>query len=394
MKRETYIKDNGGGINMRKEIKNLIELVQSKFGNDHGIPNGLPKERPRLPGWIEGSIGNAIEIEKDDYFILEGPPYPIDEDAQKEATIEEYFAYYLPFHFYKKDWGIYIRALGIEQLAAILNINDPKIAKDILFYHELFHFITELAVSRVESKLDRPIYSLSGFSSGALLRKGLFGYFFDSQASLLEESLANAYSYNSLRKSNRRQLLRELYNWMRGLAPGYRDFYRWIGKKFDKGLENNVDIIKNICKKFFLKSDGLYIGWLNIPIDKDEKFFISQKNYLKRLEKNPTSIFFLKGGIYPPTYFVIDISGSRLLLVKPFPKKYGIQIFVHANDHKPPHIHIWLIKNNIETKYEWPVLQPLPGCMKLPRKYKKSLENYVQVYGVKIEENIRKAVWK
>lgn len=379
---------------MRKEIKNLIELVQSRFGNDRGIPNGLPEERPRLPGWIEGSIGNAIEIEKDDYFILEGPPYPIDRDAQKEATIEKYFAYYLPFHFYKKDWGIYIRALGIEQLAAILNIDDPKIAKDILYYHELFHFITELAVSRVESKLDRPIYSFSGFSSGALLRKGIFGYFFDSQASLLEESLANAYSFNSLRKSNRRQLLRKLYNWMRRLAPGYRDFYKWIGKKFDKGLERNAEIIKNICKKIYISSNYLCIGGFNIPIDKDVRILTARINYLKKLEKNPTSIFFLKGDIFPPTYFVVDISGSRLLLVKPFPKKYGIQVFVYSKDHKPPHIHIRLIKYNIETKYEWPVLQPLRGCMKLPRKYKKSLENYVQVYGVKIEEKIRKAVWK
>src|SRR4028118_2085629 len=74
-------------------------------------------------------------------------------------------AFYLPFHLFPDDWGIYILASGVRYLARIIRLQskleqaDPLLVSRLfLYYHELYHHKVEMFVTRLEVPQRQPIY--------------------------------------------------------------------------------------------------------------------------------------------------------------------------------------------------------------------------------------------
>ena len=170
----------------------IVEFAQGRFGTDAGLPAHAIARAP-LPDWMAGAVSEATVLaEGDNPITLEGRvPMPHEPQPAGDGTTAEVFAYYLPFHFYRTRWGIYIRGAGVWALARRLalpkklpEVNDLACAYELLLDHERLHFFAEYAASRVEVVTAQACYET---------------YFKDKDAALDEEALANAHALRGLR---------------------------------------------------------------------------------------------------------------------------------------------------------------------------------------------------
>ncbi len=136
-------------------------------------------QRPLPPDWITGGTrreaDNPVQLEPDDEVTIEtvdergallplpgGPDLDFPSDQSVKQPITPPFdvqAYYLPFHFYRDRWGIYVRASGILELVRCIVERDflykherwifGFVSKS-LFLHEFFHHAVEVSCSRLE----------------------------------------------------------------------------------------------------------------------------------------------------------------------------------------------------------------------------------------------------
>lgn len=333
-------------------VEDTVRFAQDNFGTSEGLPNG--HERSPVPDWLVGRAENAlpidahddIEVESDD---VEGGTFSEDDDYPENPGIDS-LAYYLPFHFYKSDWGIYIRALGIERLARELaspkhpvGITAIRSAYHILLEHERVHFFCELAASRIEVITDDATYR---------------PYFQDKSAGEHEEAIANAAAL--MKSGTRDSQLRSARIFMERQGPGYRDFDNWTDANFPMGERRAVSNM------------------------------ISTKKGLSR----PGEFLFDISKFRPPMFLVFDMPVPWLRLVKSFPK-LELQVFVHTNDHKPPHIHVDFLdgSNPRKNRFEWDSLRPLKGTPSRPKRDLESLEAYVEQYRDQIADKIKKVPW-
>jgi hypothetical protein len=89
--------------------------------------------------------------------------------------------------------GIYLKAKGILELATELNgaavttgdDDAVRAAQTLLFEHELFHCLTELAATRVEVVVRSPVYD---------------SYFDNRYTNAHEEAMANACAHSKIKK--------------------------------------------------------------------------------------------------------------------------------------------------------------------------------------------------
>ena len=348
-------------------LRETIDFAQTHFGNNQGVPD-LPNVRPRLPVWLEGRIDEAVRIEDNDQPAIEGT---VSEEATpSEATdgtsVEDLFAYYLPFHFYKTRWGTYIRAYGIERLAHLLTNPAPITPSSVFFAfrllleHERLHFLAELAASRIEVAVGLPSYQ---------------PYFGDRSAALHEEAIANAYALSSGKRGVSAPLVQAAHFWMSKQGAGYRDFHQWIGRRLAIGKRKTAEFMLN--KRAQLRPGRAHESrGRSLPPTGPAEF-------LFQAPSRPN----------PPTYLIVDAPVPWLRVVRPFPKFLGLQVLVHTNDHKPPHIHIHVLQHKRETRYKWPDLHPLPGDLALSRSDEKSLRVYVQRYEKEIDAKVKGVPW-
>jgi hypothetical protein len=260
-------------------------------------------------------------------------------------------AYYLPFHRYESDWGIYLRESGVLVVASILKgsrlgpgdsafINRGR---QILLDHEHFHFQTEVACARAEVIARIRIYD---------------AYFDDGFAAAHEEALANASTYRWLRLDPA-EIRDRVSAWMKHQGPGYRDFDKWVDSgKFRAGCRRaGQHMLKTISGS-------------------------------RPSRPEPAEFLFDSiGRIKPPIYVVLDVSLASVL--KPFPKAHGMRVLVHSRDHPPPHIHIQMPPGRDFTRYQWPNLEPLSGDLKLSSDGRKDLGAYLADYGREIDARVR-----
>lgn len=183
------------------------------------LRNELPElfdERPLPRNWDDNWIAIPFDDEveeilntsddRDDYEDnLEIPRHPEIEDifpnfdlnfGQKvgdKKVPADLLAFYLPFHLFPDDWGIYILASGVRYLARIIRIQSKLeqadallVSRLFLYYHELYHHKVEMFVTRLELPQRQPIYKT----------RKLFEKKRDSEPwptlNLTEEALANA----------------------------------------------------------------------------------------------------------------------------------------------------------------------------------------------------------
>lgn len=343
----------------------IVEFAQRHFGTD-GLPADAEARAP-LPNWLPADIGGAaVPAEADHPITIEGRvPMPHEPQPTGNGTTADVLAYYLPFHFYRTAWGIYVRLAGVWALARRLalpkklpDMNALACAYNVLLNHERLHFLAEYAASRVEVVTAQACYGT---------------YFKEKNAALHEEALANAHALRGLRRRASPKLVQAASDWMATQGPGYCDFSKWLGPNFTDGEREAAAFMTPATTALTIVA-----AMANGPVDRHRADFL-----FRNASNRPV-----------PLYIVLDSSVPWVRVVKPFPKAYGLQVFVHSNDHKPPHIHIECPPGTPPTRYQWPELTRLPGDRALRASEEKRLHQYVAVHRPAIARRIAAIPWK
>jgi len=330
-------------------IDPVIQFAQERFGAEADAG-------PVLPNWLVGRVEEAIPFEGDEVSIDGDASSDAEPQPASDGITPDNLAFYLPFHFYQKSWGIYIRASGVWALArriaaGAVDLERLMNAYRVLFEHERFHFIAEYAASRIEVVTAKSSYR---------------EYSSEQCAAKHEEALANAWALCRLRR-RAPSVVGAISNWMRGQPPGYRGFEKWMPPRFVAG-ERQAAV-------FMARHEAA----LNRLLGQDHP-----AEFLFR--GSPNRLI--------PIYWVFDVPPAWIRLVKPFPKYLGVRVLVHSNDHKPPHIHIQAPPGRDRTRYRWPELTPLDGDPTLRSKDRKNLDCYIAAYGKDIDDRIKRIAWQ
>lgn len=312
-------------------------------------------ERPDPPHWLRDlKFGGPtiIRVEPNDEITLETgdtagdtlavAPGSRDRDSpgqnRRGATLPfDASAYYLPFHYYRSDWGVYLLASGILDLVGELIRHRLRLkperwligfAARALWLHELFHHRAEIACSRLELPLPAPRAGASNYSD----------YFHDRIGSFYEEAIANAYV-------------------ARNIERYYKDIEET--EEFVTARFALLDVMDHQPKPYGLWHQRVGNG----PYGRGRDTLINRM-FQRWLPSSPAPAAILGSALYfghphheaeaCPVYMVLDQTGPLIRVGKPFPKFVGLQVFVHSNDHRPPHFHVRDLDSGNETRYLWP----------------------------------------
>ena len=351
---------------------------KSREVDTKGLPPELtPIERSAVPDWVESEKGvllpteGTIACEQQISPVAAGLPPPI-----------EAIAYYLPFHFYKSEWGIYLRASGIVSVASMLasalgtGVTQDllDVAYRILLQHERFHFSSEVACARVGLLFQTIPYP---------------DYFNDGGATALEEALCNAHAFRTALRKQPPTVRQKVKKWMQSQGNGYRDFDRCLTpSRFLKWVRIAIDrMLSQAQGGFFIGKDGLSApGTSTTP----GNIWIHGQIITSQGRTIPVPTEFLFSGLTrlrPPVFVVLDEKYFDVL--RPFPKYAGVQVRVHTHDHPPPHIHVEIPPGHQITRLKWPELTPLEGNSPLSNRQRKSLDKYLSRYKNVINEKIQ-----
>lgn len=158
---------------------------------------------------------------------LKHPGGPLEhDDWPGDSSAIELLAFYHPFHFYKYQWGIFLTPMGVQRARWELRdyfkrnptppIQQVRIARELLFQHEFYHFAVEYFATRLESVFVQPIYT----EKVSFLYNRTF-----ATDDCLEETCANCFAREMtlrLVARERTQDFREAVNdWFRGMPLGY-----------------------------------------------------------------------------------------------------------------------------------------------------------------------------
>jgi len=294
----------------------------------------------------------------------------------KFTKVVEALAWYVSFHQSRK-WGIYLRVRGLSYLSNFFitknNLNDIneriKRAFEVLFYHEFFHFLTDIVSAHMEMVYKKALYNdYLDFLKSSTTPNSL----------CIEEALANAYILRRIQKR----------------------FHPRIKVFFKKQPYPYSDFVNFVSENDFLKGKrklGAIVRLQNIPTiiahalnhfpDRVEPFWEFVFNV------DPEKLFIP----HIPLYFVFETHPNGSLRFKP-PIMYGTQIAVYVSDHTPPHIHVWVpADNKKDGRYLYPTLEPYMGAPPLSNKKRKKVQKVIEKYKDKIESYIierQKQHWK
>jgi len=198
------------------------------------------------------NVGNYILISGGDIEELSDMrTEDIEEGLGSEGM--EALAWYRSFHWVPSGrWGIYILDSSIYYLAKKVFRNAKQISYygrpfntlgcvqqsfRLLFLHEFFHFITDIAVSILEIGTS----SSSPYYTDYIRNIYMWSH---KRNEPLEEALANAFAYSKFYGRGVRSCLR---SFMLKQPRGYEAFDMYLGKNFAKGRrELGTSISKNI----------------------------------------------------------------------------------------------------------------------------------------------------
>jgi hypothetical protein len=231
-------------------------------------------DQPYSPGYpILGPI-QEIRDEGDPEAVFRFPTESeldkqyIDQLIEKQGT--DALAWYRPFHMDPQEkWGITILDRGIWHVARFLALElygydgiypdediikrCRDIAKDFLYYHEMFHFKVELAATVMEKvSPDRALYS--GYWKPQIDREW-FGSKVKSNRQVkapLEEALANSYALHKVCSEiidvkQRSEVRRALKQFMKRQPEGYRhaEKFPYNGNRWKQGMNELLDKLLN-----------------------------------------------------------------------------------------------------------------------------------------------------
>ncbi|MBS0558269.1 MAG: hypothetical protein JSR27_12760 [Proteobacteria bacterium] len=272
-------------------------------------------------------------------------------------------AFYLPFHFVKDNWGIYIRERGLLQLAAAIRslaaqrgqALDPNLLLDfayqVLWSHEVFHFKTEVACSRL--------------TASCWLRAPLYDVFFRNvDAARDEEALANAYALMQVMNlqpypdgSTARSCVRR---WFRGQGPGYCDFAAFERAGHAPGKDRLVDRMA-------------------LPLLSRRPAFRGRLLYREI------------AATHAPVYLIVD-GGGVVALRRSFSVWGPLRVWAYTNDHKPPHVHTGTGPGDAQSlRFEWPSRANMDGAS---ARIERQFNTYADRYKNEITKKVNSIVWK
>ena len=316
--------------------------------------------------------GDMIGIETDqEELTLPVGAGPGEAEIQTQGT--DALAFYLPFHYYRSVWGIYLRASGIHYLAeklkrARLAAADEVIiqaAADALQAHERHHFTVEVATTLLEVGLINGVYKIQ---------------FNDTAIRQIEEALSNVRCRKALQRRQTRDFLPALEEFMRTQGPGYRDFRTYLSpRKFSMGRRS---LGEQMCRVWRgsesnpeLQAIGFVHALLHVPWPWEA--------YHETVE-----IIGRRWNI--PCYLILDAPLPWLRVIRPFPKDMGLQVFVYSNDHLPVHFHLFMPPGKRFGRYQWQSLEPIGSKdPPLSNRERKPLYAYLEKYRKKIEGELR-----
>lgn len=331
----------------------LVHYAQTSFGDvpwkstitdaSETLAPRAPGPAPPIPDWLRTRRPEEeVPVGGDHTWRIHGaipPPLPL---PDVDRVGPDALAFYVPFHLYREDWGVYIRDAGVKYLACILKggalgPGDERYldsAEAILRHHEMWHAATEVACTRAE----------------ILARRSLYREYFDNAgARLHEEAVANAHAVR-WGPANGTPERRRLEEWMSRLGPGYRDFAKWIPpRSFSRAQDTACRSMTTSLPRPGPRAAGaphqfLYRGSISYPS--------------------------------MPVRRIVNPNANDASLVRPFAREFGLQIFVYSNDHEPAHFHIRKLSNNDETRYLWPSLTPYEGDFRLTGGDAKKFQQY------------------
>lgn len=301
-------------------------------------------------------------------------------DSEVSAGGIEALAYYAPFHFYRRSWGIYIRDFGLAYIAAKFKGSPVLVAGDawivraaywFLWRHEYFHFLTEVASTRMEVLSGQPILYQASFS--------------DPSASWLEEAMANAHAYMQLRthvddgltQGQVDEFLRWAADWMKGQPQGYRDYDRWSPsvRAFNDGRRLLV---------------GRMLEWADFLTTHHGSRGLALRS--KLTEARHVRAFDDADYGHVPVVRVHDSAVPWIRYARYFPPRDGLRVEVHTREHAQPHIHVKFADKD-EVRLAWSSLEPLDKERALSTGERSRVQDYVDGMFHKIDKKVRSVVW-
>ncbi len=363
------------------------------------------KEKPDIP-WIyeKSEIKDLRDIDPLSRELNIPPKIFIDpeskiiDDQELEDEIGERgveaLAWYISFHQSNK-WGIYFRVRGLSYLSNIFkyksNSNDInrriKVAYDLLFYHEFFHFLTDMVSSNMEMAYKKVLYNYY-----LEFLEYLKDCKWDAYNNIyIEEPLANAYVLKRMPKKYHYRI-KIFFN----IQPKpYSQFCNFLSEDtFIRGKRKLGAIVR--CAAIFQE-------FINAPISENKEVIIKRRKRLIRQNiKNlpiieepfweflynvdPEKLYLP----YIPIYFVSEEHPNGKLRFKT-PIIHNARICVYIGDHPPPHIHVYIPANNKKDgRYLYPSLKPYLDTDSLSNKKIKILKDIIKKHKNKIESILKK----
>src|SRR5262249_37417656 len=126
----------------------------------------LRSPRAPIPDWIRYRQPDQQAPSGDHTWRIHSEmPVPVP-PPEIDTVGPDALAFYVPFHLYRDDWGIYVRESGVKYLAYVLkgaalvpgDEHYLTTAESILRQHEMWHAATEIACTRAELIARRSLY--------------------------------------------------------------------------------------------------------------------------------------------------------------------------------------------------------------------------------------------
>ena len=148
-------------ISFVRQIQQRPDFEEQRTRNEPFLdePNAPRRERLPVPPWVRDDGGTQRIRDRGDLILdVEQAiaPTALPPDLQVPNPPIDTLAYYLPFHLYESDWGIYLRESGV--LVAVSILKGSALARGdftllergrrLLLDHELLHFYAEVACAR------------------------------------------------------------------------------------------------------------------------------------------------------------------------------------------------------------------------------------------------------
>src|SRR4029453_14423689 len=142
-------------------------VAHTQAGDGEALSAELVPPRPGLPMWLrQRAPEQELPDGSEHSWKTEGPIVPQRPSPDVNTLGADALAFYAPFHFYRKGWGIFVRMSGVVHLGTVLKGgtiqpgDEPilDLAEFILGTHEWHHASTEIACTRAELTARRSLY--------------------------------------------------------------------------------------------------------------------------------------------------------------------------------------------------------------------------------------------